>query len=298
LWFKDKEQFLIQSFKRSYPNDDSAKQKIYDELLKSFKPKPPSLSSKLSEMIKQNSANKPQSRSKNPPSVLKEAQWESPKKIIKTKFAQNVMFRKQLREMKSDPSKLISVSNFQKERRESKPSNTQGNFIVHELENNQRHLVVSSSYESLVDAKFPEFLTSDNREEFFGQLPKIEKRPKELTISTGSKSSMNQKKIAKINFQENSNLPKEYLVERLKEKNNKTPMSTDFKTKIPAIDVLNFAKIGQNMSKYFKELSDKRSTNMSDARGQRGDFISNADVSAKYYTNSTSMGSQLPREQK
>lgn len=117
-------------------------------------------------MTKSNALNNHEPKPSRQPSVVKEARSNSSKKIHKTKFAQNVMFRKQLREMKSDPSKVISISNFYKEMRESKPSNIKGNLIVHELDSKQRHLVVSSSYESLVDAKFPEFLTSDKREEF------------------------------------------------------------------------------------------------------------------------------------
>lgn len=109
---------------------------------------------------------------------------------------------------------------------------------------------------------------------------------------------MNQNKIAQIHFDDNLKFHQENLVIQQKEKINKTPVSTDIKNEIPSIDIMNFTKINQNMSKYFKELSDKRSTNMSDAHGQKSNFISNAEVSAKYYTNSTSMGSHILQEQK
>ena len=72
--------------------------------------------------------------------------------VKRTTFAQNIMYRKQLREIQKDPAKAVSVNKIKNSDRDEDIRKTlQSTFLIHELEENQTTLIWSPSYEQIIN---------------------------------------------------------------------------------------------------------------------------------------------------
>ena len=190
------------NYKRIYPSQSDTKQRIFDKYLDSFKNqanKQSNANSKFNAPKKDQiyRITKPSVSHKDKPvpsydhKLIKLSDSVRKQQIKRTAFAQNVIYRRKLRDMNKDVnSKTLNISKVRTSQMESDIRKTlQGTFVINEIEETDRNYLNRSIKDYIADSN----TVKDEEQTSNQQLPQIEKPTFFLGHKRGSKSSMDQK---------------------------------------------------------------------------------------------------------
>ena len=190
------------NYKRIYPSQSDTKQRIFDKYLDSFKNqanKQSNANSKFNAPKKDQiyRITKPSVSHKDKPvpsydhKLIKLSDSVRKQQIKRTAFAQNVIYRRKLRDMNKDVnSKTLNISKVRTSQMESDIRKTlQGTFVINEIEETDRNYLNRSIKDYIADSN----TVHDEEQTSNQQLPQIEKPTFFLGHKRGSKSSMDQK---------------------------------------------------------------------------------------------------------
>lgn len=203
--------------------------------------------------------------------------------VKRTTFAQNIMYRKQLREIQKDHLKAMALSKVRSSENNNEDirKTLRSTFLIHELEENQATLVCSPSYEQIINLSS----VQSNNQSTAKRLPQIDKRYPNVE-SKESRSTLSKHQISPIYFDDCFDHD-ECINDIVKPKSNNDVNYNDTNSKSTWLRS-NQSKFGTHSIKIsskieLKDLSDKRSTNISESIQQmKGDFISNAEINYRY----------------